>query len=525
VAELLRSHGGTLELVDARQFMPLFKARPGLQTWYVLDDHFVVKNEIQARKAAKQQQYDERKRERDLANAVAAETVDTDATTAAENTVADNTAVEVEAEAAKDYSHVTDAGLRACLEMGFLHFNDVQEVPDRLRAKFRQSLFPPSDEERAWMHLERCLRCVPQDEDTGGFFVATFRKVSKEVSSAVSAVPVATASTEEVVSAEELAAAEQAATAVDDNEAAVVCCENDNEDEGAVQKSTSNNHNNKGSARGLVEFFPWEIEAFQKLQSFYQFDEKLTVDNFFIREDVVTRVKQPAASTGAKSVYYLPRAVRAILEGDQSKQLKVVTAGIKVFEKKVQGNGEPDYRLLQEGVPFLLPHIRARRVQVSVQDFSNLLGGGLVSYSTLSPQTIAQLCTLAQGVVICTYTYSPADYLPATEVAGADGAAEKEGEEEKEVSLGEQGPREGRFEFHTVVWKGTSRTVNVMCGRVEIDTMKHQLAVLGVLRAKVMVKRETAAAADDDDEKMKVKEVSGNEQQEESAMDEDVAAV
>ena len=28
------------------------------------------------------------------------------------------------------------------------------------------------------MHLERCLRCVPHDEDTGGFFVATLRKIA-----------------------------------------------------------------------------------------------------------------------------------------------------------------------------------------------------------------------------------------------------------------------------------------------------------------------------------------------------------
>ena len=29
------------------------------------------------------------------------------------------------------------------------------------------------------MSAERCLRCVPHDEDTGGFFVATLRKIPK----------------------------------------------------------------------------------------------------------------------------------------------------------------------------------------------------------------------------------------------------------------------------------------------------------------------------------------------------------
>jgi len=55
VAELLRSSGGTLELVDARQFLPLFTARRGLSSWYVLDDFL----------AARQQQKDKEKQKRD----------------------------------------------------------------------------------------------------------------------------------------------------------------------------------------------------------------------------------------------------------------------------------------------------------------------------------------------------------------------------------------------------------------------------------------------------------------------------
>ena len=36
------------------------------------------------------------------------------------------------------------------------------------------------------MHLERCLRCVPHDEDTGGFFVATLRKIATKPTSSSS---------------------------------------------------------------------------------------------------------------------------------------------------------------------------------------------------------------------------------------------------------------------------------------------------------------------------------------------------
>lgn len=37
-----------------------------------------------------------------------------------------------------------------------------------------KSMHPPTDEEVRWMHLERCMRILPQDQDTGGFFVAVF---------------------------------------------------------------------------------------------------------------------------------------------------------------------------------------------------------------------------------------------------------------------------------------------------------------------------------------------------------------
>lgn len=42
-------------------------------------------------------------------------------------------------------------------------------------------------------------------------------------------------------------------------------------------------------------------------------------------------------------------------------------------------------------------------------------------------------------------------------------------------------------------WRGVTRTINVMCGKVEIESMKHQLTALGVLRPKIAaIRREMA---------------------------------
>ncbi len=141
-------------------------------------------------------------------------------------------------------------------------------------------------------------------------------------------------------------------------------------------------------------------------------------------------------------------------------------------------------------------YIGARKVKVTIQDFCNILGGGLVSYSTLSAQTIQQLCTMSCGVVICSYHYDSADYIDpvANQQTFADDDKPKE-EIKLGSSSGSKGPREGNHQFHAICWKGTSKTINVMCSRIDIDFMKHQLQVLNVLRPKIAVKRDEVATS------------------------------
>lgn len=61
IAELLRHFKGQLELVDAREFVPVFKARPGLTNWHVIDDALSVKKMASEKKfIAKRARFDKR---------------------------------------------------------------------------------------------------------------------------------------------------------------------------------------------------------------------------------------------------------------------------------------------------------------------------------------------------------------------------------------------------------------------------------------------------------------------------------
>ncbi len=206
-------------------------------------------------------------------------------------------------------------------------------IPEYLAHKMKTSLFPPTAEEAEWMHLERCLRCVPQDEDTGGFFVATLRKLPRSTDSTSNETtePVTNTATNEEEEAIASAIAEEA--------------------EGGDGKKSKPQHGQQQGQKGLVEYHPWDQESFDRVKAFYDFDDTLKAENFFIREELLPSSAKANAhhsdKGSAKTIYYLPPTVCGLMQGDRSAQLKIVSAGIKVFEKKNLPNGQADYRLLQ----------------------------------------------------------------------------------------------------------------------------------------------------------------------------------
>ena len=110
-----------------------------------------------------------------------------------------------------------------------------------------------------------------------------------------------------------------------------------------------------------------------------------------------------------------------------------------------------------------MPHFTKRKMVVSVQDMCNLLEGGLVSYTTLSNGLIEQLATVSTGAAVCMYTYNPADVVspPSTN-----------------SSVFPTTP----VSYYIVVWKGKSRTLNVMANKIDLDTIKSQFQITGVFR-------------------------------------------
>ena len=439
VAELLRASNGTMELVDAREFLPFFKARPGLTTWHVLDDANVGQGEKR------------RRVEKSVDESNADESNGIDGSNAGESNAVSVTESKDEKLKADKPTH-PDPYVQKCLDLGMALYKTYDDVPSHLRKKIRKSVFPPTAEENEWMHLEKCLRCVPHDEDTGGFFVATLRKVK---SNKKIPVKITDPSVSEV-------------TAVD-------------ETNGGEQQMDIDQNNKNNRKKGLIEFVEWDNNSFQKVADFHGFTSDLQAKNFFAREDMMSNNKDKNNSGVSKCIYYIPDSVLEVMNGDLDERIKVVTSGIKMFERK--GNnvgGEMEYRILQEGLSVIAPFITKRKISVTIQDFCNLLGGGLVSFSTLTDNTVNSLNALDPGILICVYEFSFSD------VVETEGITDIVASSSTENTIPHQ--------LHCVCWRGKGRTMNVMCGKTEMELMKHQLKALRVLRPKVFANKGADAA-------------------------------
>jgi hypothetical protein len=159
--------------------------------------------------------------------------------------------------------------------------------------------------------------------------------------------------------------------------------------------------------------------------------------------------------------------MRSVLQGDCGGRLKVVSAGVKVLERRAKtsfaGGGDCGYRLLQDGIATMAQWVTTRKVTISIQDCCNFLEGGLVSLRTLSFDLNVAFSNLKAGSLICTYNYSPADVL------SSGGAQEGV----------------GPLSFSLVVWKGSGSAINVMAGKIDTENIKHKLETLGVWRPKI----------------------------------------
>ena len=80
-------------------------------------------------------------------------------------------------------------------------------------------------------------------------------------------------------------------------------------------------------------------------------------------------VTRSDANDKPKKIYYITPQVKHLLAVDVRESLKVTALGVKVFERQKNKGAGCDFRLSQEGLPLLVPHLTKQTVRPTVREF------------------------------------------------------------------------------------------------------------------------------------------------------------
>lgn len=255
--------------------------------------------------------------------------------------------------------------------VGLKYMRTLADVPEHWSQRVRPSCFPPTPEEAEKFHLERCMRCLPQDNDTGGFFVALLRKVGP-----ISKRDYRRQGEEEAdtsgpdpkrvkldVSAEQEEEKKKQGVAVKEDD------DEDNEGQENIEMvdvegldADNMPVTSKTSGRKKVDdrFIPVGDEVLDPLIEYYG----LAGPDF--RKDLfMTR-----ANGDSKVIYYLSVPVKNLLDRGIQDRVQVIASGLKAFSRNsTQHQCDVTHRIAQDAVYFVSQYMTKRKFVVDMHDF------------------------------------------------------------------------------------------------------------------------------------------------------------
>ncbi len=339
VAEILRTSDGSLELVDKRPDLPGIVARPGWSNWKVIGEaqsrriqkNNRKKNNAKMRKRRKEWEEKEKlekegKVDDDVTMEDATEKKETN--TSADEPEEGDDDVDKEDDNWEETPPSWDEGilLERAVAKGLIEYKSPDDVPSVSKQHIRSSCFPPTPEEAEKFKLERCLRCLPHDLDTGGFFVALFKKVSP-------------------MSARARRKAEELATAVSNKLDHRTSKKDKNGDE-SVDGSSNDADNETSDSKPEVVHDEKSAEpskkkkkfGFDKAESFIAADPNIfapLMDFYGFTDDL--QEGQFMARSGGKSkiLYFITKSVKKnLIDRGVQDRLQVINSGLRAFERR-----------------------------------------------------------------------------------------------------------------------------------------------------------------------------------------------
>lgn len=320
-------------------------------------------------------------------------------------------------------------------------YSSFDEVPAMYHTQIRPHMFPPPPEMVEELHLERCMRILPHQQDSGAFFVAVLKKLVDQLpwesskkqatrsrgksnnqagdrgdASAINAVD--EMEEEEKLKEEEPEeeeAKEEEAKEEDPEEVEpeeVEPEEEEPEDEEPKPKEAKKEEAKEGEEkkqepgrlkkpkeqrRGRKEnpfvFLRDDSEIWTKVRNFFG------MSSSFPNRQLMGRSEQD----DKRNIYLVSNTVRNILETNGDK-IKVINTGVKVLTR-CEGNDRLlcDYRICQQGASIMMPYVSRQLVQMTRDDVYKLLTEENPQLNTFSPELRNALEHVENGCILLVY--------------------------------------------------------------------------------------------------------------------------
>ncbi len=397
VAELLRITDGSLVLEDPRERMEGLIARPGWSTWRVLRE-----GKNRTRKAMKDWQKKNNEKMQHKRKEWKAKRAKGECPEPQERSTDENGEEEKEKFIPSPYDTIPyvppetwdeDALSERTTSLGFVEYQKYDDVEDEWRRRVRASCFPPTEEEAKRFELHKCLRSLPQDMDTGGFFVALFKKVkplSKDATERMNAMAresrgggvEADANLKKKDAEDEKEQSEKEGdgdgdAVMSDSPAAEEKNNDDiSEPEPVVKKAPTGKagqHKHRADL-GNEDFIPSDPSIWPAISEQYGLPPTFPKEQFMVR------------STGdAKVIYFITKSIKEeLIDRGIQKRVTVINSGLKGFERCSIAEKTAKYRVNQEAIQYVVPYMTKRLVTADMDDFTACIKDGFLELGTFS---------------------------------------------------------------------------------------------------------------------------------------------
>ena len=209
-------------------------------------------------------------------------------------------------------------------------WHDAPAAGGRRQRNVTDTMWPPGTSQARDMHLERCVRIMPHLDDTGGFFIVAIDKVA----------------------------------------------ELPGDVEGGAEKTSDDDARPDGKgwneSNRVAPVIPVENDALvRSMREQYGVDDAAAG----LRECLMTRRAGVSDAAAPKRLYYVSGGAKKLLaaDGGGAGGLQVVSAGVKAFERQAAKGAACEYRVTQEGLDVLLPHLERQVVRAAPREIEAIL--------------------------------------------------------------------------------------------------------------------------------------------------------